>query len=318
MAHPEPVDLHTISPSSIEPLLAEEALRYAELMHWDFSATARLVRELVATANLEGIALVDAGRVVGYSYYVLEDHKAVIGDAYVIDEYASPATERLLLATTLESIRRQPTVRRVEGQPMMLRYAYTHPRADRYERLLLELPLADTHWPEKLTLPEKLRIDPWSWRYEEDAAEILFRSYRGHPDAEMNDQYRAPGRARTYLRNMVNYPACGAFAPEASYVILGNGGTGPKGFVCSSVCRMPNEGLFVGHVAQLCVIPELRRTGLGRLLLSSALAHFASAGCDVATLTVTAANPGALDLYTSFGFVERTRIQAYVWPLWPF
>lgn len=318
MSHPEPVDLHTISPALIEPLLAEESLRYAELFHWDFSATARLVRDLVATSHLEGIALVERGRAVGYSYYVMEDHKAVIGDAYVMDEYATPATERLLLATTLESIRKQPAVRRVEGQPMMLRYPYTHPRADRYERLLLELPLGETKWPEKVALPEGLRLDPWNWRYEEDAASVLFRSYRAHPDADMNDQYRAPGRARTYLRNMVNYPACGAFAPEGSFIVMGNGGTGPKGFVCSSVCRMPNDGLFVGHIAQLCVIPELRRAGLGRLLLASALSHFATVGCDVATLTVTSANPGAVDLYTKLGFVERSRLFAYVWPLWPF
>ena len=48
------------------------------------------------------MALMVGGEAVGYSYFVVEDHKAIIGDAYVRDEWASAATERLLMATTLE------------------------------------------------------------------------------------------------------------------------------------------------------------------------------------------------------------------------
>lgn len=318
MSIPEPVELHLVAPSALEPLLAEEAVRYTELLHWDFAATARLVRELVATARLEGMALLDGGRIVGYTYYVVEDQKAIIGDAYVMDSHATEATERLLLTTTLESIRRHPSVRRVEAQPMMLRYAYSHPRADRYERHLLELPLAETRWPDRLEVPPGHCLNTWSWRYEAEAAQLLFRSYRGHPDAEMNDQYRAPGRARTYLNNMISYPACGAFSPEASFLAMNVAAARPVGMICTSTSRLAAEANRVGHVAQLCVAPEGRRLGLGRLLLASSLSQFAAAGCELATLTVSAANPAALDLYTRFGFLERARIHAYVWPVWPF
>ena len=74
----------------------------------------------------------------------------------------------------------------------------------------------------------------------------------------------------------------------------------------------------VGHVAQLCVDPEARGLGLGKLMLWAALAKFTELGCEYSTLTVTAANRPALHLYESLGYLERSRLAAYVWPVWPF
>lgn len=315
MTFPEPVALEDVSLESIEELLVEETERYRDWYRWDFSGTAQLVRQLVGGHQLSGVALVAEGRTVGYSYIVVEEHKALIGDVYVCEAWASPATERLLMASTVELVRRYGQVKRLESQPMMLRYTYSHPRAERFERMFLEVDLEKVVWPEQLEAPKHFRLEGWNWRHEEDVAQLLARAYQGHMDANINDQYRSPSRARVYLSNMIRYPACGGFRAEASFLVSDRRDGRLVGAVLSSV----SDGLDVkvGHVAQLCVDPQVRREGVGRLLMLAALAKFGEMECDSSTLTVTSANTGALRLYQELGYAERTRLAAYVWPVWP-
>lgn len=315
MIRPEPVALEEIHLDQIEALLEEEIGRYQAWYRWDFTATARLVRQLVATHSLGGVALLEGREVVGYSYYVVEESKALIGDVYVREAWASPENERLLMASTVEALRPHSQVRRLESQPMMLRYVYSHPQADRYERHFLELDLRQTRWPEGYPAPVGYRIESWNWRLEEDVAQLLYRAYRGHMDSQINDQYRAPARARSYLSNLIRYPACGGFSAEASFLVSDKQDGRLVGALLSSISDA-DEGK-VGHVSQLCVDPLVRKAGVGRLLMLGALAKFCELGCEHSTLTVTAGNAPALKLYESFGYAERTRLSAYVWPAWP-
>ncbi len=311
----QPVALEEIDLHQIEGLLEEEIERYLEWYRWDFSATARLVRQLVTTHSLGGVALLAEQRVVGYSYFVVEETKALIGDVYVRDEWASAENERLLMTTTVEAVRAFPQVKRLESQPMMLRYSYSHPRAERHERHFLDLELRDTNWPETFKAPEGYRIEPWNWRLEEDAAHLLYRAYRRHLDADINDQYRIPARTRVYLSNMIRYPSCGSFSQECSFLVTEKSNGQVVGVLLASLSDVSSGK--VGHVAQLCVDPKLRKLGLGRLMMHAALARFCELDCESSTLTVTAANQAAERLYRSLGYVERARLSAYVWPTWP-
>jgi ribosomal protein S18 acetylase RimI-like enzyme len=69
----------------------------------------------------------------------------------------------------------------------------------------------------------------------------------------------------------------------------------------------------VGHIAELCVMPDARGAGLGYELLRRSAAALRSAGAKRISLTVTAANKGAVGLYTNCGFREVRRFHAYVW-----
>jgi ribosomal protein S18 acetylase RimI-like enzyme len=68
-----------------------------------------------------------------------------------------------------------------------------------------------------------------------------------------------------------------------------------------------------GHVTQICVAPEVRGTGIGHALLRRSLMSLRDSGCASATLTVTVANTGAVDLYERMGFRTVRRFPAYVW-----
>lgn len=307
-----PIPLEEVSLDQLEPLLVEETARYADLYRWDFHPTAQLVRQLVAVHNLSGIALLSANQLAAYSYFVLEDHKALIGNAFVSQSWAGPVAELQLLRSTVAALRQHPRARRIEAQPMLLRYAHADTGAQRFERLFLELNLADTHWTAPPASLGPLRLEPWHWRYEDHTANLIYRAYAHHIDARINDQYLSPARTRNYLANLLRYPSCGDFCPASSFLLRNLSDGHVVGASLTSRCQLSGEK--VGHISQLCLAPEQRGLGLGRLLLQASLARFCELGCATATLTVTAANAGPLALYQSLGFTERTRLSAYVWP----
>src|SRR5258708_13724341 len=94
---PAIVDLRQIRGADLEPLLTEETSTWREMLEWDFRPSAGLVRRFLDMQSLTGYALLIAGRVAGYSYFVAEERKGLIGDLYVMEEFATPDIEPHLL-----------------------------------------------------------------------------------------------------------------------------------------------------------------------------------------------------------------------------
>jgi ribosomal protein S18 acetylase RimI-like enzyme len=69
----------------------------------------------------------------------------------------------------------------------------------------------------------------------------------------------------------------------------------------------------VGHVTQICVGPEYRGLGLGRLLMAECARSLAQRNFSLLTLTVTASNRKAVSLYEWLGFRGTHRFDAMVW-----
>jgi len=57
-----------------------------------------------------------------------------------------------------------------------------------------------------------------------------------------------------------------------------------------------------GHLMNIAVAPQMRRSGIARRLCDDLFAVAADAGVDAITLEVRASNSGAIGLYRSFGF----------------
>src|SRR6267378_7503533 len=117
---PDLVDLRQVSSSHLEGLLDEESRAWAESLDWDFRKSADLVRRFVDLRALSGCALMDQGEAVGYSYFVLEDQKGLIGDLYVRPRYRTAENENRLLYAVLEGLVTGSQVRRIESQLMMI------------------------------------------------------------------------------------------------------------------------------------------------------------------------------------------------------
>src|SRR5450432_2176866 len=116
----ELVELRDLQSRDLKSLLAEETELWRDTLDWDFHASAELVERFVDQRALNGYALVDRGEVFGYSYFVHDEHKGLIGDLYVRRDRRTQEHERRLLVAAVESLMRTSYVTRVETQLMML------------------------------------------------------------------------------------------------------------------------------------------------------------------------------------------------------
>src|SRR6266851_6660457 len=109
------VDLRKISAADLVPLLEEETTAWRTALDWDFEPSADLVRRFVDMQALNGFALLEGMRTIGYSYYMREEKKGLIGDLYVREQDRSAERENALIETTLDALWRSPGVHRVEA-----------------------------------------------------------------------------------------------------------------------------------------------------------------------------------------------------------
>lgn len=310
------VDVHELSGHQVSALLEEEIAEWRRNLDWDFAPSAELVRRFIEMRALTGYALLDANGVAGYSYYVVEEGKGLIGDLYVRAAQRTMERENLLLATVLDALWRTPGTTRVESQLLMLGPGKTTagvrsmPCAQwfhNYPRLFLEAPLARAVQLEPRHVPGAT-ILPWSERRQEEAAHSISAAYRGHIDSQINDQYRSHAGAGRFLTNIVQFPGCGSFFGPASYIAEDRG----TGMLCG-MCLASIVADGVGHITQVCVNPEHRGTGLGYELLRRSMLSLAARACRSVSLTVTAANESAIRLYERMGYRTRRAFSAFVW-----
>lgn len=309
---PEIVDLRRLAARDLEPLLREETATWRQELEWDFEKSADLVRRFVDLHALNGNVLIEDGEVAGYLYYVLEDNKGLIGDLYVRRALGSAERESRLLEAALETIMASPSIGRIESQLMMLGRATEEPLPcarylNSYDRVFMRINLRASPLDEG-SVRRPMYIEKWSDHYQDAAAQLISTAYTGHIDSRINDQYRTASGARKFLYNIVQYPGCGSFYRPASYAAFDG--------VSSHLCGVSLASLVApdcGHITQICVSPGVRGTGIGHALLRQSLITLRDMGCRSASLTVTAANEGAVALYERVGFRIVRRFSAFVW-----
>jgi ribosomal protein S18 acetylase RimI-like enzyme len=257
---------------------------------------------------------------IGYSYYVADEGKGLVGGLYVTPEYRTRENEDRLMRAVLDALWQTPGLYRVEAQLMLLAdpFERTVPYASRFHRhsrQFLEVPLAKI-----VTLPPRdpaLAVTPWTENRRSEAARLIAEAYAGHIDSQINDQYQSPAGARRFLTNIVEYPGCGAFFPQGSFVAIEPGGrkmaSAPQPLAGMSLASIVAPGS--GHITQVCVAPQHRGTGLGYELLRRSMVTLAAHGCNKVSLTVTNENAWAASLYRRMGFTNRRDFAAYVWEL---
>jgi ribosomal protein S18 acetylase RimI-like enzyme len=313
---PEPlvVDLRKVSAADLTPLLEEETGVWQRALDWDFEPSAELVRRFVDMQALNGFALIEGGRVIGYCYYIREEKKGLIGDLYVRERDRTVEREHALIEATLEALWRSGGVHRVESQLLLLdsplarkvpfaQWFRAFPRRFLEASAMQALELSEH-------IPLGVSIAPWTEARQDDSARLVAAAYRGHVDSDINDQYRSPSGARRFLNNIVQYPGCGTFFGPASYAAID-----AKGALCGmSLASLVSN--TTGHITQICVSPAQRGKGVGYALLRRSMLALAAHGCHTVGLTVTSTNTGAIRLYEQMGFTDRREFAAYIWDAW--
>ncbi len=307
------VDLRQLRSEDLKLLLDEEVVSWKDLLDWDFEASAGLVRKFLDMQALSGYSLLLDGKPIGYSYFVCEERKGLIGDLYILKQFATLENESLLLSSILDAMLKTPLVRRIESQLMMLRTAATMPLPHwRYLKVFtrdfMELPLDGAKALPRGGSARSVTIDNWTEGKQDEAATLISTAYRGHIDSEINDQYRSPSGARRFLANIVQYPGCGSFFQPGSFVAM----DAQTGRVCG-ICLSSLVASDVGHITQVAVSKSMRGQGIGYELMRRSLQALSQHRCRKASLTVTAANEEAILVYQKMGFTKTRDFAAYVW-----
>jgi ribosomal protein S18 acetylase RimI-like enzyme len=310
---PHLVELRHARSADLNTMLDEETRTWERQLDWDFRPSASLVRRFVDMQALSGFSLMVNDRIVGYSYFVCEERKGLIGDLYVMEEFATLENESILLTAILDNLLKTPFVQRVESQLMMLRngarMAMPHRRHLRaHTRNFMELSLDGVDRLPAGKASSHIVIDSWTERKQDEAASLIAGAYQGHVDSEINDQYRSPAGARRFLLNIVQYPGCGSFYQPSSYVAVDS-----RSHKLCGICLASLVHADIGHITQVCVSNAVRGSGVGYELVRQSLSSLRKHGCRKASLTVTAANAEAIVLYKRMGFRTAREFTALVW-----
>ncbi len=308
----EIVDLTKLAPGSLDELLAEETQVWLDRLQWDFNGSAELVRRFANMGSLSGKALLCRGNVVGYSYFIAEEGKGLLGDLYVMKQFSTPELENQLLNASVEDLIRNWNCTRVECQLILARSKLPQVAAFGkvpavFERNFMLLPESGFSLVARQP-PNSCIIEPFGDHMQEDASRLIAESYSGHVDATINDQYRSVAGARRFLRNIIQYPGCGSFSYGASFVARDHTTNRAVGLSLASSISME-----AGHITQLCISPKLRGTGLGYELLRRSIKGLAELGARQISLTVTSKNRLAVSLYERLGFRTAHFFPAMVW-----
>jgi ribosomal protein S18 acetylase RimI-like enzyme len=312
-AGPEIVNLRDLSGRELDPLLLEETVEWQNELDWEFGRSADLVHQFADMRALMGVALLDRGEVAGYGYSVLEEHKGLVGDVYVRPPWRNGATEVRIFRTILDGLIATPAVTRVESQLMLLDPAVGRAlQRERFirtqERMLMKLEPASAAGFSTGEASRHFHIAPWQDHHHEAAAEVIALAYAGHVDSQINDQYRTTAGARRFIYNIVQFPGCGAFFRQGSFVALE-----PRTGRMAGLSLVSFVGDQVGHITQLCVTPAAKGRGLGYELLRESVNGLRMHGARRISLTVTCANEEAIGLYRRCGFKNVRRFLSIVW-----
>jgi ribosomal protein S18 acetylase RimI-like enzyme len=306
------LDLRQTMVRQLEPLLEEEAHHWREELHWDYRGALELIKRFLEARALAGCVAFEGGVAAGYCFYVLEEQKGLIGGLYVSPRYDQATVGRRLLEELLFGMRALPQLNRIEAQLMPFGGPVDEPLKEQGFRLhtrqfmLLDLP----SFPAPTASPSAgMRLDRWHDRYFDPCAKLIYLSYANHVDGEINDQYRSRSGALRFLKNIILLPGCGQFVPSASFVLRQAGGDELIGAVLTS-----EVSPGVGHTTQICVLPGYQGHRLGRMLMLTAIDTLRTMKFKELTLTVTADNKTAVQLYEKLGFRTIKSFTAGVWP----
>jgi ribosomal protein S18 acetylase RimI-like enzyme len=300
-------------------LLEKESQQWSEALAWDYRGSAEMILRYVDAKILPGYAAVSRGRVCGYAFFVYEGSKGVIGDLYVENGtrdggHQARALEEQLLTHVIETLQHSPGIHRVEAQLLMhpsdaVARPFLQEGFHRHRRLFMVWPLNGGREPAAApAMPPEIQVRRWGESDFGAAATVITVAYRNHVDSEINDQYRTVGGSQRFLNNIIRFPGCGAFDNDSSLVAIHRPS---KTMVALILCSRVRHD--VGHVTQVCVLPEYRSLGIGEALMGCTAANLRQRKFSLLSLTVTEANKRAVDLYLRLGYEIKRVFDAFVW-----
>ena len=320
------IDIRRFEAKDFSSLLEAESEAWFNRLHWDFAASVRIINSCLREKRLSGYALMCDGRIRGYCFFFYDGEKALIGDLFVHPDVAGQGHERRLLDHVVETLLGTPGLRRIEAQlPHFgrdeLESAFLPHQFQSFPRRFMRLPLkGDPTAPSNATdepgapahqkppIPGNIRLIPWERSLDEEAAELLYESYRRHVDAMINDQYASVTGASRLIENIVHHQGCGEFLPRVSRMAIHH-----PSELLAGILTVTGIRRNTAHIPQVAVAGVFQGRGVGSALMEAAFRDLSRNGYEEVTLTVTDTNAGALRLYERVGFETFKTFGAFIY-----
>jgi ribosomal protein S18 acetylase RimI-like enzyme len=293
------------------PLMDEEETAWMSDLRWDYSSIRQILASFMRQQLLPGyVAIADEKKPIGYTYFLVNHAKGIIGALYVSNGSDSQEAVEELISLAITCLKESQSIQRIEAQIMPFQNVNLTPVFTRhgfwyYPRYYLSLELQGS--PKKFVFRPLEKIIPWNSAYLERAAEMTLMSYRNQTDAEICEDYRTQAGCESYLRSLVENPGCGVFMPDASFMAL-DAHNAPCGFIIC--CRISNGE---GMIPQIAVHPSYQGRNLGNTLMTRSFEQLRARGFHSVSLTATKKNQRAFDWYERLGYKVRKEFGAYVW-----
>ena len=297
-------------PSILFSLMEEEEQAWMNDLGWDYSPIRQILASFIRQNLLPGYVAVNKNEAIGYTYFLMNQSKGIIGAIYVkTTEHSQEITDKLL-SLTISGLKDSPRIRRVEAQIMPfndvdITEIFTQNGFRYFPRCYLSMNLNTGLQKQLHASPAK--IVRWNSSYLSHTAEILLKSYLNQTDAVICADYRTAAGCESYLRSILENPGCGVFMPEVSFMGLDESDE-PCGFIIG--CRLSDA---VGMVPQIAVHPSYQGKKLGDALMNRSLEEFRKLGFQRISLTVTPENRKAFEWYDRLGFKVEKNFGAFVW-----
>jgi ribosomal protein S18 acetylase RimI-like enzyme len=293
------------------PLMEEEEKEWLSDLGWDYSPIRNILASFVRQKLLPGyVAVINEKDAVGYTYFLVNQAKGIIGALYVARMNNAQTIAKELLTNAISCLKDYSNINRIEAQiitfnDLDLASTFTQNGFAYYPRYYMDLDLNYYNGEADSSIQEN--ILPWNSAYLERAGEMTFSSYRGQVDAEICEDYCSQAGCTGYLRSLVENPGCGIFMPETSFLALDEQGD-PCGYVIC--CRISNG---FAMIPQIAIHPSCQGLGLGNALIHRCLQQLRIMGFHGLSLTVTQQNQRAYDWYRRLGFKIRKSFGGFRW-----
>src|SRR5258708_8419817 len=148
------VDLRETPVRQIDPLLDEEAVHWRDELHGDYRGALELIKRFLEAHALSGCVAYENGVAAGYAFYVLEEHKGLIGGLYASPRFEQSAIARRMLEEMLFAMRAIPHLSRIESQLMPFGAPFQRPlTVQGFQLYTRQFMLTDLHNPTPFPLP---------------------------------------------------------------------------------------------------------------------------------------------------------------------
>jgi ribosomal protein S18 acetylase RimI-like enzyme len=303
--------IKNLDAAQILPLMEEEEKEWLSDLGWDYSPVRNILASFVRQRLLPGyVAVINGKDAVGYTYFLVNQSKGIIGALYVTRMTDAQAVTKELLSNTIACLKDYTNISKIEAQIMPfnnldLTSTFTQNGFTYYLRYYMDLDLTSYDGKAEISLQDN--ILPWNSAYIERAGEMTFLSYRDQVDAEICEDYCSQPGCTGYLRSLVENPGCGIFMPETSFMALDENGNICGYVVCCRISR------GFGMIPQIAIHPSYQGLGLGDALMHRSLQQLRLMGFHSVSLTVTKKNQRAYDWYQRLGFRIRKAFGGYIW-----